>query len=199
MIALTMTLALAPWFASPSIKRWMPTSTPYAAQEIAMVSSAPAGSGLPIGLMPGALPSDQASRHRLNTTAMRLPPGQVQSCRFQSGLPTFRHHALTADIECGDRGHVDDLRIVGPKRHDLHRTIESDQHRTDYSGAAKLHQHLGRDRGGVESRHDQNVGRAGQAAERISLTQFHIQRDVGGHFAVVLEVDALLVQKPHRL
>jgi hypothetical protein len=44
-----------------------------------MVSSTPAGSGLPIGLMPGALPSDQASRQTLKTTAMRLPLGQVQS------------------------------------------------------------------------------------------------------------------------
>src|ERR1051326_4689357 len=64
----------------------MPTSTPYAAQEIAMVSSTPAGNGLPIGLMPGALPSDQASRQTLNTTAMRLPFGQTQSgCRFMRG------------------------------------------------------------------------------------------------------------------
>src|SRR5437868_5427453 len=42
---------------------------------MAMVSSTPAGSGLPIGLMPGALPSDHASRHTLNTTAMRLLVG----------------------------------------------------------------------------------------------------------------------------
>src|SRR6516162_3797751 len=81
MIAFTMTLALAPWFANPSIKRWMPTSTPYAAQEIAIVSSAPAGSGLPIGLMPGALPSDHASRHTLNTTAIRLPSGHTHFTR----------------------------------------------------------------------------------------------------------------------
>src|SRR6202140_4702191 len=61
----------------------MPISTPYAAQEIAMVSSTPAGSGLPIGLIPGALPSDQASRQTLNTTAMRLPFGQTQfGCCF---------------------------------------------------------------------------------------------------------------------
>src|SRR6201981_755028 len=85
MIALTMTLALAPWLANPSIKRWMPTSTPYAAQEIAIVSSAPAGSGLPIGLMPGALPSDHASRQTLKTTAVRLPRGQVQCGHLQSG------------------------------------------------------------------------------------------------------------------
>src|SRR3981081_3010827 len=37
-----------------------------------MVSSTPGGSGLPIGLMPGALPSDQASRQTLSTTAMRF-------------------------------------------------------------------------------------------------------------------------------
>jgi hypothetical protein len=43
-----------------------------------MVSSTPAGSGLPIGLMPGALPSDHASRQTLNTTAMRLPFGHSQ-------------------------------------------------------------------------------------------------------------------------
>src|SRR5271154_6900953 len=51
-----------------------------------MVSSTPAGSGLPIGLMPGALPSDQASRQTLNTTAMRLPFGQTQfGCFFMRG------------------------------------------------------------------------------------------------------------------
>src|SRR5579863_1640193 len=48
-----------------------------------MVSRTPAGSGLPIGLMPGALPSDQASRHTLKTTAIRLPFGQTQcGCCF---------------------------------------------------------------------------------------------------------------------
>src|ERR1700685_3601148 len=48
-----------------------------------MVSSTPAGNGLPIGLMPGALPSDQASRQTLKTTAMRLPFGQTQfGCCF---------------------------------------------------------------------------------------------------------------------
>src|SRR3954454_12238474 len=57
----------------------MPVFTPYAAQEIAMVSSTPAGSGLPIGLMPGALPSDHASRQTLKTTAMRLLFGHSQS------------------------------------------------------------------------------------------------------------------------
>src|ERR1700734_986940 len=60
----------------------MPRLTPYAAHEIAMVSSTPTGSGLPIGLMPGALPSDHASRQTLNTTAMRLPFGHSQSGSF---------------------------------------------------------------------------------------------------------------------
>src|SRR5262245_53839391 len=56
----------------------MPRLTPYAAHEIAMVSSTPAGSGFPIGLMPGALPSDHASRQTLKTTAVRLPLGHSQ-------------------------------------------------------------------------------------------------------------------------
>src|SRR5580700_1268846 len=88
--ALTMTLDLAPWRTKASIRRWMPTSTPYAAQEIAMVSSTPAGSGLPIGLMPGALPSDQASRQTLKTTAMRLSFGQTQFGLFFIHVPGRR-------------------------------------------------------------------------------------------------------------
>ena len=54
-----------------------------------MVSSTPAGSGLPIGLMPGALPSDHCSRQTLNTTAMRLLFGQSQSMFFMDALPTI--------------------------------------------------------------------------------------------------------------
>src|SRR5688572_10324323 len=63
----------------------MPRLAPYAAHEIAILSSTPAGSGLPIGLMPGALPSDHASRQTLKTTAMRLPPGHVHCACF---MPT---------------------------------------------------------------------------------------------------------------
>src|SRR5580704_2546327 len=55
-----------------------------------MVSSTPAGSGLPIGLMPGALPSDQASRQTLKTTAMRLPFGQTQFGLFFIHIPGGR-------------------------------------------------------------------------------------------------------------
>src|SRR6266446_286834 len=65
----------------------MPRLTPYAAHEIAMVSSTPAGSGFPIGLIPGALPSDHASRQTLKTTAVRLPLGQSQF----AGLVMPRH------------------------------------------------------------------------------------------------------------
>src|SRR6266436_4852613 len=65
----------------------MPRLTPYAAHEIAMVSSTPAGSGFPIGLMPGALPSDHASRQTLKTTAVRLPLGHSQF----AGLVMPRH------------------------------------------------------------------------------------------------------------
>src|SRR5579863_7006442 len=52
-----------------------------------------------------------------------------------------------ADVIGGDRRHVDELSVVRRQRHDLYRTIEPDQHRTDHGGAAKLHQHLGGDRG----------------------------------------------------
>jgi sulfopyruvate decarboxylase alpha subunit len=56
-----------------------------------MVSSTPAGSGLPIGLMPGALPSDHASRHTLNTTAILRPPGQTRSaCCLMLRCPVWK-------------------------------------------------------------------------------------------------------------
>src|SRR3989304_291486 len=47
---------------------------------MAIVSITPgmAGSGFPMGLMPGAFPSDHASRQTLNITATRLLFGQSQ-------------------------------------------------------------------------------------------------------------------------
>src|ERR1700722_2844541 len=47
-----------------------------------MVSSTPEGNGFPIGEMPGALPSDHASRQTLKTTAVRLPFGHTQFTGF---------------------------------------------------------------------------------------------------------------------
>src|SRR5580700_3867183 len=101
MTALVITLALAPWRPNASISRWMPTSTPYAAQEIAMVSSTPAGSGLPIGLMPGALPSDHASRQTLKTTAMRFFFGHSQFGLFIGDAPSrlFRPAGSVAKLK----------------------------------------------------------------------------------------------------
>src|SRR6185312_10086062 len=60
-----------------------------------MVSSAPAGSGLPMGLMPGALPSDQASRQTLKTTAMDFPPGHCHAacCMGWSLFPSDQSRA----------------------------------------------------------------------------------------------------------
>src|SRR5215475_10260549 len=71
----------------------MPRLAPYAAHEIAMVSSTPAGSGLPIGLMPGALPSDHASRQTLKMTAIGLLFGHRQSARV-IGVSVFSHYIL---------------------------------------------------------------------------------------------------------
>ena len=78
-----------------------------------MVSSTPAGSGLPIGLMPGALPSDQASRQTLNTTAMRLPFGQTQfGCCFMRFSPWLRlNHTRVRICSPDERS---DIRGAGP-------------------------------------------------------------------------------------
>src|SRR5580704_17949552 len=63
-----------------------------------MVSSTPAGSGLPIGLMPGALPSDQAWRQTLKTTAMRLPFGQTQFGCFFIHVPVGAYRQETTSL-----------------------------------------------------------------------------------------------------
>ena len=51
----------------------------------------------------------------------------------------------------------------------------------------------------MERRHDQHVGGTGEPAERIGFAQLHVQRHVGRHVAVVFEIDAALVEQPHRL
>src|SRR5207247_9109206 len=89
-----------------------------------------------------------------------------------------------ADIERRERGHIDQLGVIGRKRHDLHRPVQSDQNRTYYGGSAELLQQLGRYRRRMECRHDQHVGRARQPAEWIGLAQLHIESDISSHVAV---------------
>ena len=43
-------------------------------------------------------------------------------------------------------------------------------------------------------RNDQNIGRAGQAAERVMGHLLHVQCDIDGHLALILEIDTALVQ-----
>ena len=51
----------------------------------------------------------------------------------------------------------------------------------------------------MERRHHQHIGRARQAAERVGRGQLRIERHVGGHFAVIFEIDPLAVEDLHRL
>src|ERR1700728_256556 len=46
----------------------------------------------------------------------------------------------SADIIGGESRHVDDLSVVRGQRNDLHRTVETDQHRADHRRPAELHQ-----------------------------------------------------------
>src|SRR4029077_7660173 len=92
-----------------------------------MVSSPPAGSGLPIGLMPGALPSDHASRQTLNTTAMRFFFGQSQDGLFIVAklLPCRPAHAPAKCVPVRRKGYAPTSKAAGsqliaspPARHD---------------------------------------------------------------------------------
>src|SRR5436190_11507594 len=106
---------------------------------------------------------------------------------------------LSADVVGRERGHVDQIGVLRGQVDDLNRIVEADEQRTDYRGAAQLLQHLGRDRRRMERGHHEHVGGAGEAAEWISRHQVRIERDVGRHLAVVLEIDALLIENAHRL
>ena len=104
-----------------------------------------------------------------------------------------------AHVEGGQGGHVDDVAVLGAEGHDLHGLVEADEQRADDHRSAQLLQHLRGDRRRVEGGHDQHVGGVGQPAERILRHQLAVERDVGGHFAVILEVDAALVEDAHGL
>jgi hypothetical protein len=77
---------------------------------------------------------------------------------------------------------------------ETHRFLEAHDQRSNDGRAAQFLQHAGRDSGGVEGRHDEHVRRVFQPAERIGGHQLLIERDVGAHFAVVLEVNPLGVR-----
>jgi len=46
----------------------------------------------------------------------------------------------------------------------------------------------------VIGRHDQDIGRPGQAAERVGGHDVRVQRHVGRHFAVILEINPSLIE-----
>ena len=100
----------------------------------------------------------------------------------------------------GERRVIDQVADRGAHLHDLHRLRQAVDHRADHRDAAQpLHQARGNVRR-VQARHDQHVGRAGEAAERIGLAQqLVVERHVGLHLAVILEVDLLGVEQADRL
>ena len=100
----------------------------------------------------------------------------------------------------GERRVIHQVADRGAHLHDLHRLLQAVDHRADHRDAAQpLHQARG-DMRRVQARHHQHVGRAGQAAERIGLAQqLVVERHVGLHLAVILEVDLLGVEEADRL
>ena len=117
---------------------------------------------------------------------------------FDSPVQFEGRRASSANIEASHRGHIDDVGILGAERDDLHRLLEPHDQRPNDCRAAQFLQHASRDGGRVEGWHDEHVRRVFQPAERIGGHQPLIERDVGAHFAVVLEVNPLGVEDPHR-
>src|SRR6202522_3805732 len=84
-----------------------------------MVSSTPDGSGFPIGLMPGALPSDHASRQTLKTTAVRLPLGHTQLAFVMSNRTPCRTAASSYQLTAGRAKARPSCRADAVRRRDL--------------------------------------------------------------------------------
>ena len=97
------------------------------------------------------------------------------------------------------RGEIHQIRVIGVDRGYLYGARQAGQKGPNHRAAAKLVQDLRRDCGGVQAWHDQDIRRSGQAAERINHAQIHIERDIGRHFAVVLEIGRFVVQDGHRI
>ena len=95
---------------------------------------------------------------------------------------------------------VDEIADGRPHLDDLHGLRQAVDHRSDHRHAAqRLHQPRG-DVGRVQARHDQDIGRAGEAGERIGrLQELEVERHVGLHLAVILEVDLLGIEQADRL
>ena len=51
----------------------------------------------------------------------------------------------------------------------------------------------------MESRHDQHIGRVLQSAKRIGGHRLLIERNVGAHLALILEIDEARIENAHRL
>src|SRR5262249_20266998 len=106
--------------------------------------------------------------------APATPPPPLGFHPCPSTRPTAA--ALAVDRGGRERGHVGDVAVLGAERADLYRVRQAHEHRADEGGAAQLLQHLGGNRCRVERRHDQHVGRVGEAAKGILLHRLAVER-----------------------
>ena len=67
-----------------------------------------------------------------------------------------------------------------------------------YALAAQFLEQFRRDMRRMEARHDQHVRRPRQPVERVGFGERRVKSDVGGHFAVIFEIDAFMVEQLHR-
>ncbi|MPL61035.1 hypothetical protein SDC9_06602 [bioreactor metagenome] len=125
-------------------------------------------------------------------------PGRNTSRGSGGARPPGPGSAPLAELAGGDRGHVQDVVHRRHRRADLDRRGHAGQDRTDHRRPGHLLHQLDRDRSRMPRRHDQHVRRPGQTTERIVLHLLHVQRDIDGHFAIILEIDAALIQNLRR-
>ena len=103
---------------------------------------------------------------------------------------------LLLGLDGGDRGHVQDPARGHRCRQDMRRTGRPDQDRPDRERVGQHLDHLIGDVGGIEARHDQDIGFALEIGVRQDQPARGLrQRGIALHFAIGLQLGMVLFQQ----
>ena len=99
----------------------------------------------------------------------------------------------------GKARHIHNLVHPRLHGHNLRRMGKPGQQRPDHRAAGQARYGACQDMRGMDTRHDQHIGRPRQTSEGVQRgTQRGIQRDIGGHFTIEFKIRATFSQQLHR-
>src|SRR6185369_13727795 len=132
---------------------------------------------------------ESASKQKTRAVLIQSEPALSKQCRL---LPA----GALLGLDGGNRRHVEHAARRHPRGENMRRTRRPDQDRPDRQRIRQRLDHLVGDVGGVEVRHDQDVGIAFQVGMRQhQLARRGRKRGIALHFAVGLDLRMLFLQK----